>query len=282
MKTRSVELVVGAKPSEIAPGFEVNRALPRRERRTVGPFVFLDHMGPKQISSGQDLFVPAHGHFGLETVTYLFSGHILHKDSTGAIQMIEPGAVNWMTAGRGIVHSELSRFDAQLENTIEGVQLWVGLPGQARFCAPGFVHHSRDAIPEFSAQGLRIRVVAGSYEGRTSPVAAHSPLLFLDLEFPKTGSAELFVGFEQCALYLVRGSVSCADHNLERGAIAHLGAAQEAPLVLEAPEPARLILLAGAAIEKKFLFYNYVGNTLEEAKLAHVDFEAGRYGEVPN
>ena len=177
---KALETVIVPRPRDIG-GFEVRRVLPSAERRSVGPFVFFDQMGPAELPPGSGIDVRPHPHIGLATVTYLFAGTIVHRDSLGTVQSIEPGAVNWMTAGRGIVHSE--RSDSELRKRrqkLYGIQIWVALPKQHEETAPDFTHYAAESLPQIEGEGKTVRVIAGSLFGKTSPVKTFSKLFYGD------------------------------------------------------------------------------------------------------
>ena len=174
--------VITPRPSDLGDGFLVHRALPSAERRAVGPFVFLDQFGPVQLAPGKGLDVRPHPHIGLATVSYLFEGTILHRDSLGSVVPIRPGEVNWMTAGRGIVHSERSPDDVRAAGPrLWGLQFWVALPLEKEQCPPAFAHHGADAIPRVTRPGARLSVVLGEAFGATSPVELTSPMFLVDV-----------------------------------------------------------------------------------------------------
>ncbi|HEY0295173.1 MAG TPA: pirin family protein, partial [Bordetella sp.] len=203
----AVEAIVIPRTSDIG-NFEVRRALPSMQKRTVGPFVFLDEMGPAVIPAGIGLDVRPHPHIGLETVTYLFDGSILHRDGLGSIQLIEPGEVNWMTAGRGIVHSERSTPEARrVDQRVFGLQMWVALPHDKEEMDPSFIHYGLDAQPVVEGEGVWARVVAGSLFGRTSGVKTQSPLFYGDIKLEPGASVVLSAEHVERAAYLAEGTV---------------------------------------------------------------------------
>ncbi|MBC7174103.1 MAG: pirin family protein, partial [Polyangiaceae bacterium] len=203
-----IDLTISARPRNIGD-FEVGRVLPAPLRRTVGPFTFFDHMGPTTLAPGGGLDVRPHPHIGLATVTYLFEGEILHRDSLGTEQVIRPGAINWMTAGSGIVHSERSPSELRAGGPrLHGLQLWVALPKADEECAPGFSHHEAKTLPELDDRGVRLRVLAGSAYGSVSPVPASSPLFYVEAQLDTGARLELPREHEERAVYVVSGDVS--------------------------------------------------------------------------
>ncbi len=216
----ALEIVVVPSSHDLGDNFTVRRVLPSRQRRMVGPFVFLDEMGPHLFMPGKGLDVRPHPHIGLATVTYLFSGEILHRDSVGSVQAIRPGDVNWMTAGRGIVHSERTAQELRAhESTLSGLQCWVALPGAHEECDPSFVHTGVAHLPFVEADGVSARIVAGSFLGHTSPVKTLSPLYFVDLHLAPGARVDVPPDYTERAVYIVEGRVDLgADGELVAGA----------------------------------------------------------------
>jgi redox-sensitive bicupin YhaK (pirin superfamily) len=209
----SVELDIEARTRDLGDGFTVRRLLPSAARRMVGPFIFLDHMGPVQLAPRHGLDVRPHPHINLATMTYLFDGEILHRDSLGSEQPIRPGAVNWMTAGRGIVHSERSPAVARKTGArVHGLQLWVALPKTAEEVEPTFLHHGAGDIPAVERMGARLGVVAGSAYGASSPVQVLSQLFFVEAKLDRAAELRLPDGFAGRAAYVVEGSIACDGH----------------------------------------------------------------------
>ena len=243
----NIELVIQSRERDLG-GFSVRRVLPHATHRMVGPFIFFDHMGPAQFSPGQGMDIRPHPHINLATVTYLFEGSIPHRDSLGSDQVIEPGAINWMTAGRGIVHSE--RTPAALRESgmkMNGIQLWVALPEVAEEQAPRFEHHPETSFPQIEFKGITLRVLLGEVYGRRSPVAVDSKLFYVEahlragqsLETPKDGGAEV-------AIYIVAGSVEVEGKTHK----AHTMIVAKAGLGLEvhAIDNAHVMILGGDSV----------------------------------
>lgn len=263
-------------------GLAVRRLLPHRTRRLVGPFVFLDHMGPADLGPGQGIDVRPHPHIGLATVTYLFAGRILHHDSLGFRQPIEPGAVNWMIAGRGIVHSERTLpEDREAGQHLHGMQVWVALPVEHERITPTFSHHPAAALPVVeTAAGARMTLIAGRAYGRESPVPVLSPLFYIDAVLPAGASVELPVEHAERAVYVVEGRVSLDGHPLDPLTLALADGAP--PPVLTAETDARVMLLGGAPLgEPRHIWWNFVASRRELIEQAKADWKAGRFAPVP-
>jgi len=262
-------------------GFEVRRALPAKERQMVGPFIFFDQMGPGEFLTGKGLDVRPHPHIGLSTVTYLFEGEIRHRDSLGTDRAIRPGDVNWMTTGRGMVHSE--RTDTALRdrpNRLFGIQSWVALPKPQEEAAPAFAHHPAAALPVIESGGARLRLVAGHGWGARSPVATPSELFYADAALAP-GAALPLPDHEERGAYVVEGEVEVAGDRFEAGRMLVFRAGDG--LALRAgPRGARLLLLGGAAMDgPRHLFWNFVSSSRERIETAKADWKAGRFGTVP-
>ena len=276
-----VELVLLPRVHDLG-GFEVRRALPAQERQMVGPFIFFDQMGPGEFLAGRGLDVRPHPHIGLSTVTYLFDGSILHRDSLGTEQPIAPGDVNWMTAGRGIAHSE--RTDPALRthtNRLFGIQSWVALPKGAEEAAPGFVHHPAASLPLVEDGGVRLRLIAGGGWGLAAPVAVSSPLFYADAVLDAGAALPLPDEHEERAVYVLDGEIEVAGDRFTPGRMLLFRAG--ARLALRAgPLGARVLLLGGAAMDgPRYLFWNFVSSSRERIEQAKADWQAGRFGIVP-
>src|SRR5262245_29519724 len=202
---RALESIVVPRPRDLG-GFEVRRVLPSAERRNVGPYVFFDQMGPAELVPGSGFDVRPHPHIGLATVTYLFEGAIVHRDSLGSVQSIEAGAVNWMTAGRGIVHSERSDHESRKwRQKVYGIQIWVALPKQNEETEPDFTHYGAELLPQLSDEGMTVRIIAGSLLGKTSPVKTLSKLFYADAILHSEASLVLGNEYEERGVYLLEG-----------------------------------------------------------------------------
>jgi redox-sensitive bicupin YhaK (pirin superfamily) len=264
-------------------GFEVRRALPAKERQMVGPFIFFDEMGPGEFLSGQKgIDVRPHPHIGLSTVTYLFEGRIFHRDSLGTAQAIEPGAVNWMTAGQGIVHSERTAPEDVLRpRRLAGIQSWLALPKDQEDTAPGFAHHAADTLPILADGGASARLVAGEAWGLRAPVAVSSPLFYADAELRPGARLPLPDGHEERAAYVVRGEVSVAGVAFASGRMLVFRAG-DAITLTAGGQGARLLLLGGAAMDgPRFLYWNFVASSRERIEQAKADWAAQSFAKVP-
>jgi redox-sensitive bicupin YhaK (pirin superfamily) len=277
----SVELMLLPRAHDVG-GFEVRRALPARERQLIGPFIFFDQMGPGEFLAGKGLDVRPHPHIGLATVTYLFEGEILHRDSLGSQQPIVPGDVNWMTAGRGIVHSE--RTDRMLRdhaNRLFGIQSWVALPRAAEEVVPDFTHHPAASLPLLEDGGLRLRLIAGVGWGLTAPVAVSSPLFYADALLAPGAAVPLPEEHEERAAYVLDGEVEVSGDHFAPGRMLVFRARDRVAL-RSGPQGTRLLLLGGATMDgPRHLFWNFVSSSRERIEQAKDDWKAGRFGKVP-
>jgi len=262
-------------------GFSGRRALPSAKRRAVGPFVFFDHMGPARFAPGEGIDVRPHPHIGLATVTYLFEGEIVHRDGLGFVQPIRPGDVNWMTAGRGIVHSE--RTGAEVRSTggpLHGIQAWVGLPCAAEEAEPAFSHHPGATLPELERDGARLRFIAGTAYGQRSPIATRSPLFYVDAALAPGGRVEAPQEPAERAVYVAEGALDCGGERIGAGRIAVL--APGAGVALRALEPTRALLFGGEPLDgERILWWNFVASSRERLERAKRDWADGRFAPVP-
>ncbi len=274
-----VELVIEPRPRDLG-GFEVRRVLPYAQRRMVGPFVFLDHIGPATFVPGTGIDVRPHPHIGLATVTYLFEGEMMHRDSVGAVQNIMPGDVNWMTAGRGIVHSERTGPEARARGfSIHGIQCWVALPVEDEETEPGFHHHSRDDLPVFDLDGVTLRLILGTAYGRTSPVRTFSPTFYLDAVMPDGTALSLTDEHEERAVYVAEGQVEVAGECCETGKMLVFAAGAEA--TIRALANSRMMLLGGANIGPRHIWWNLVSSRPERIEEAKAAWKEQRFPKVP-
>ncbi|MGB6489803.1 MAG: pirin family protein [Steroidobacteraceae bacterium] len=272
--------VIDARPRDLG-GFTVGRVLPAAARKLIGPFIFFDHMGPAAFAPGRGIDVRPHPHIGLATVTYLFEGEIVHRDSLGSHQPIRPGDVNWMTAGRGIAHSERTGAEPrQSGSRLDGLQLWVALPLRHEETDPEFHHHPARDLPAVDIAGTRVRVLAGSAFGETSPVRTLSPLFYADAAIPAGGELPLANEHEERAAYIVSGTVECGNERAERGRM--LVFAPGAPVTLRAVSDARVALIGGAPLDgERHIFWNFVSSSRERIEQAKRDWREGRFAKVP-
>jgi redox-sensitive bicupin YhaK (pirin superfamily) len=277
----AIDLIISGRAHELA-GVEIRRILPSARRRMVGPFIFLDHIGPVALPPRRGLDVAPHPHIGLSTVTYLFEGELVHRDSLGCVQTIRPGAVNWMTAGRGIVHSERSGAeDRKIGPRLHGVQAWVALPAGDAEAEPSFHHHSADDLPLIDRNGSAIaRLIAGSAFDETSPVETSSPLFYLDAIVAPGGEAPVPDEYPERAVYVVAGSLSAAGKTLEEGDLLILREGEEADI--RAESHSRVMVLGGAPLEApRHIWWNFVATSRERIEQAKDDWRSGRFPKVP-
>jgi redox-sensitive bicupin YhaK (pirin superfamily) len=281
MSAATFEAIIVPRTWDLGDGFEVRRVLPSAERRTVGPFVFFDQLGPIVLRAGTGLDVRPHPHIGLATVTYLFEGEILHRDSLGTVQPIRPGEVNWMTAGRGIVHSE--RTPPELRSggaRLFGIQTWVGLPGGREEAEPAFAHHAEDALPLLDGDGMRVRVIAGTLYGARSPLALLSETFYADAALADGARLELPAEYEERAVYIAEGRIAIGADTFAAGRM--LVFRQGDRVALRADGPARLLLLGGAPLDgPRHLWWNFVSSSPERIEQAKADWREGRFPQVP-
>jgi redox-sensitive bicupin YhaK (pirin superfamily) len=275
-----VDLVVGPRLRDLE-GLIVNRVWPIPARRLIGPFVFLDHMQPTALAAGQGLDVPPHPHIGLATVTWLFAGELLHADSTGVRQVIRPGALNWMTAGRGITHSErTTAAERARASRIHGVQAWVALPQADEFSAPRFEHVAAAELPQFAQDDGALTLIAGEAYGQRAPVATASPLFYLEARLPAGGVLTLPAGLGQRAIYIVAGSVTLDGRNFADGRLLVLADGRDCRI--EAGADAQLMLLGGAPLAgERLIWWNFVASDAATLAAARADWTAGRFPPVP-
>lgn len=262
-------------------GFAALRVLPALTRKHVGPFVFFDHLGPSVLPAGRGLDVRPHPHIGLATVTYVIEGEIIHRDSLGFEQAIRPGAVNWMTSGRGIVHSE--RTSAELRQTGSGLhvaQLWVALPQAYEEMEPEFHHHPADTLPQFDLNGVTVRVLAGSAYGKVSPVRIFSPLFYAEAAMPAGTSLSLPEEHEQRGVYVLSGALSQRGDPLEARSLA-IFKPSGSPTV-RAEIDSRVLLIGGAPPDgPRHIEWNFVSSSLERIEQAKREWQAGQFPKVP-
>ena len=261
--------------------FAVRRVLPAHAHRTVGPFIFFDHFGPVTLPAGGGIDVRPHPHIGLATVTYLFEGAILHRDSLGSVQKITPGDVNWMTAGRGIVHSERTApEDRGAGPALHGLQTWVALPLAQEDVAPSFTHVPAARLPRFDVDGARATVVAGRAFGREAPTPTHSDTLYAALEMPAGTTVTIPDDHEQRAVYAVTGAVDVAGVPVPEATMAVV----ETPgaFVVHARTAATVMLVGGARLDgERFIWWNFVASSRERIEAAKGTWQAQGYGHVP-
>lgn len=279
-ESTSVELIIDARPRDLG-GFEVRRVLPSPRRRLVGPFIFFDHMGPAALGPGVGFDVRPHPHIGLATVTYLFDGEIVHRDSLGSLQTIRPGDVNWMFAGSGIVHSERSGREARQSGArVHGIQSWVAVPTASEEDDPRFEHHPMATIPRLERDGAVLDVIAGSAYGKCSPVGVASPTLYAHARLQRGAMLTVDDEHVERAVYVVEGSVSCDDRVFQAGSMIVLRPGGS--VAFSATEPCRVMLLGGAALAgERHMFWNFVSSSQARITRAREDWQNGRFPKVP-
>jgi redox-sensitive bicupin YhaK (pirin superfamily) len=277
----SVELLIVPPVHDLGDGFHVRRALPSSQRRTVGPFVFFDQMGPRMLRAGGGLDVRPHPHIGLATVTYLFDGEIIHRDSLGTVQPIRPGAVNWMIAGRGIVHSERTAADKRSTgSSLSGIQTWIALPKAQEERAPSFRHHAASELPVIEGEGMTLRLIAGSLFGKQSPVATLSDMFYADVTLTANARLPIAAEHEERAIYVIRGRVDIDGDRFDASQLVVLRPRQA--ITVLALGPVQLLLLGGAALDgPRHVWWNFVSSSTERIEQAKEDWREGRLGRVP-
>jgi redox-sensitive bicupin YhaK (pirin superfamily) len=274
-----LDAVIKPRTRDLGGGFQVRRALPDARRRSVGPFVFFDQMGPVTLAPGKGLDVRPHPHIGLATVTYLFEGEIQHRDSLGSEQPIRPGDVNWMTAGRGIVHSERSPQSARSRAAaLSGIQTWVGLPRSHEEAEPAFVHVPRTDLPMVARNGSRMRVILGAIGGERSPVATLSPMFYADAEL--RGQLDLDFAYRERGAYIASGALECAGARHEAGEM--LVFTPGADVSVAALGEARVLFFGGEPLDgERFLWWNFVSSSRKRIAQAADAWRAGNFARVP-
>ncbi|HEY6077925.1 MAG TPA: pirin family protein [Polyangiaceae bacterium] len=273
------ELVIHARERDVG-GFFVRRVLPSAQRQLVGPFIFYDHLCRVDFAPGQGLDVRPHPHIALATLTYLFEGSFLHRDSLGYVQPILPGEVNWMIAGRGIAHSERTAPAVrQSGGPLHGIQCWVALPREHEEVAPSFHHHARESIPRISGPGVELSVIAGTAYGAVSPVQVLSPTLYVHARVSAGASFEVDEQHAERAVYVASGTLLLGELEYEAGNLLLLPAG--ARVALGSRSGAELMLLGGAPLEgERHIYWNFVSSSLGRIEQAKADWAAGRFGKV--
>lgn len=275
-----IERIIEGRRRDLGDGFVVARILPAPFRRTVGPFIFLDHFGPVGYAPGVGFDVRPHPHINLATVTYLFEGEIMHRDSLGYAQPIHPGAVNWMTAGRGIAHSERSSEEMRRTGqTLHGVQAWVALPAEAEEVEPSFHHHPADSLPSITIDGAKRTLIAGTAFHATSPVKTYSPMFYIDVDAEPGATVFLPHEHAERAVYIATGAIEFGGELYEAGRMLIVGPDSEA--AWRAVEPTRAMMLGGAPIGERHLWWNFVSSRPERIEQAKRDWAEGRFAKVP-
>jgi redox-sensitive bicupin YhaK (pirin superfamily) len=276
----AASLLIEPRLHDLGDGFIVRRLLPFRLRRHVGPFVFFDHFGPVDLAPGRGMDVRPHPHIGLATVPYLFDGAIEHRDSLGSDQVIRPGDVNWMTAGRGIVHSERTpAAERATGQRMHGIQTWIALPRESEQAEPGFFHHPATTLPQTERDGVRLRVIAGTAFGIQSPVRVHAPTLYVDARFLPGAALRMPTEHDERALYVLDGDVRVDGTPLPPGPMLVLPTGTQ-PLI-EATTAAHVLICGGAPLDgERHLWWNFVASDPSLIERAKQDWLAQRIGKV--
>ncbi|PSL03359.1 pirin family protein [Cecembia rubra] len=277
----NVELIIEERAANIG-NFMVGRLLPFRQKRAVGPFVFIDHMGPVKLNDRENMDVLPHPHIGLSTLTYLFEGSIMHRDSIGSEIEIKPGAINWMTAGKGVVHSERTPdYLRNSEKILHGLQIWVALPKELEETEPAFTHIAEDEIPRWEENGIHFKLIAGEAFGKKSPVPVHSPLYFIEIK--NTHPQDIEIGdmlYGESALYILEGSIFSDGNNYGPKQI--LIAKDTKLCAFEMAENSTVYIFGGQPFpEQRFIDWNFVSSDKERLKQAKVDWLNQRFPKVP-
>jgi len=277
---------IKGKSHDLGDGFFVTRLLPQAARRSVGPFVFFDYFGPADFAPGKGIDVRPHPHVGLATITYLFEGSQIHRDTLGSNQEVLPGDVNWMTAGRGIAHSERTGEKVRMEgHRMHGIQSWIGLPQKDEEAPPSFQHVAAEHLPEWDEKNVRLRLIAGTAFGRTAPVNVFSPIFYADARFEPGGSLHYGAEHDERAFLVIEGEVQTAGG--PNGVEAHQAGAMLAlepgeEVTLYSDGPARVMLLGGARLDgERHLWWNFVSSRKERIEQAKHDWKAGAFGKIP-
>jgi hypothetical protein len=278
----ALDLVIVPRTRDLGDGFQVRRALPHGRRQMVGPFIFFDHFGPVQFLAGHGMDVRPHPHIGLATVTYLFDGRIMHRDSEGNAQQIEPGAMNLMTAGRGIAHSERTPdLDRQSGQTMLGLQSWIALPAGSEEIAPSFQHFAAATLPIVTGSGFTARIIAGQAFGASSPVTMVSPWFYAEVAVEAGISVPLDADHEERAIYLVEGEVAIAGDQFAAPQLLIFRPGDR--ITITARQKTRMMFLGGDALEgPRHIWWNFVSSSRERIEQAKADWKTGRFAKVPD
>ena len=276
----AIEMIIVPRARDLG-GFEVRRALPSARRQMVGPFIFFDQMGPAEFITGEGIDVRPHPHINLATVTYLFEGEIMHRDSLGTEQPIRPGAVNWMSAGRGIVHSERTAPERKARGQkLFGIQSWVALPRDAEESPPNFAHHDSQALPLIEERDKSVRLIVGSAFGKTSPVRTASEMIYADVALEPGASVPIDAEHEERGIFLVSGTVEIAGDRFGPGQLLIFRPGDR--IRVSAATPARFLLLGGAPMDgPRYIWWNFVSSRRERIEQAKAEWKSGRFDSVP-
>jgi redox-sensitive bicupin YhaK (pirin superfamily) len=276
----AIERVIVPRTTDLG-SFEVRRALPSAQRRMVGPFIFVDHMGPAEFKAGVGVDVRPHPHIGLATVTYLFDGEIQHRDSLGTFAAIRPGAVNWMTAGRGIAHSERTGLERRGGGEkLHGLQCWVALPMSDEEMAPGFAHHDSGELPETGGEGKTVRLIAGQMFGLRSPVKTQWDTIFADVYLDAGASVPLDADYEERSIYVIDGEIDIAGDRFAPGKLLVFKPGDR--ITIRAVSKSHFVILGGARMDgPRHIWWNFVSSSKERIEQAKADWKSGRFDIVP-
>ena len=268
-------------PSRDLGGFEIRRALPTSQRQMVGPFIFFDHIGPAEFLVGNGIDVRPHPHIGIATVTYLYEGEIVHRDNLGFHQTIRPGEVNWMTAGRGISHSERTPGDLRASGSkIFGMQTWVALPKSVEEVDPEFTHHTVDELPVIEDGGAQVRLIVGSLFGKRSPAKTFSEMFYADVSLKPGARIPLDASYEERSVYVLDGEIEIAGDVFGPGRLLVFRPGDQ--LTIAARTPARITLQGGEPMDgPRYLWWNFVSSSQERIEQAKADWKAKRFGMIP-
>ncbi|GAA0775879.1 pirin family protein [Brevundimonas diminuta] len=270
-----IEMIIEQRRRSLGGGLEVGRVLPFAKRRMVGPFIFFDHMGPIDVGAGvgRDIDVRPHPHIGLSTVTYLFAGEMMHRDSLGFTQAVRPQEVNWMTAGSGVTHSERLEKARAVGDHLHGIQAWVALPTEYEETTPAFAHYAGADLPSWRDRGVNGHLIAGNAHGLTAGARTHSPLFYLHLELETGAAAEVPTGHSERALYVAAGEIELGGQRLTAGQMAILN--KQASSV-RANQPSTVMVLGGEPVGERYLYWNFVSSSPDRLRQAAEDWKAGR------
>lgn len=277
----AIETVIVPRARDIG-GFEVRRALPSKERQMVGPFIFFDQMGPAEFLLGNGVDVRPHPHIGLSTVTYLFQGEIMHRDSLGTVLPIRPGELNWMTAGSGITHSERTppAIRQQAGGKLFGIQSWVALSAKDEETSPAFAHYDAPALPIISGEGKSVRVIAGSLLGETSPTRTSSPMFYADVSLSRGAAVPLDAGYEERAIYTISGELDIAGDLFGPAQLLVFRPGDR--ITIRAKSDARFMMLGGEPMDgPRFIWWNFASSRKERIDQAKADWKLARFDSVP-
>jgi redox-sensitive bicupin YhaK (pirin superfamily) len=259
--------------------FTVRRVLPASERKMVGPFIFFDHMGPAEFPPGKGIAVRPHPHIGIATITYLFEGEIIHRDSLGYVQAIRAGAVNLMAAGRGIVHSERAGADLDTTSRLHGIQSWMALPSNMEEMEPEFLHYGADSIPEIDIEGCTVRVIMGTAFGAASPVRCYSPTLYLECRLPAGSCLALPADCPEMAAYVLNGRILIGRDSIAAGAMAIARSGRT--LNISSEQDSRVMVIGGHPVGERHIWWNFVSSSRARIEQAGADWQHGRFAKVP-